>query len=223
LQSKRSVRTCQPSKNVATSELVSFHCWPSPTDQRSKYLDSHLKPYQCKHADCRELKFSSNACLFRHEREAHGMHFYGKNPHRCCFAGCDRAIEGFPRRWNLRDHMRRVHKYDAQALDSKEDSSDYEAPTKRKGSGAPMSCQMKRTSSSMEKARAASANYSRENDRTLNSNPKAREARAQRMKQIENFVPVSQRTMNLANGFSSEPQQFPCGNAPGMSYGFSYP
>ena len=93
------------------SKCISVQSSLNPTDRPSKYLDSHLKPYQCKQSDCGNLRFSSNACLFRHEREAHGMHFYGKNPHLCHYAGCDRAVEGFPRRWNLNDHMRRVHEH----------------------------------------------------------------------------------------------------------------
>lgn len=53
----------------------------------SKYLDSHLKPYRCKVPACMDaqLQFSSNACLFRHEREAHGFHGHGDNPHLCLF------------------------------------------------------------------------------------------------------------------------------------------
>lgn len=80
---------------------------------RSKHLDSHLKPYRCKVPGCVELQFSSTACLLRHEREAHGMHGHGEKPHLCEFLDCDRSIQGngFPRRWNLYDHMRRVHDY----------------------------------------------------------------------------------------------------------------
>jgi hypothetical protein len=59
-----------------------------------------------------QLQFSSNAYLFRHEREAHGFHGHG-DPHLCLFEGCDRSVPGygFPRRWNLFDHMKRVHEY----------------------------------------------------------------------------------------------------------------
>ena len=87
----------------------------------SKYLDTHLKPYLCKHAsispDCEELRFSSNACLFRHEREAHGLHNHGKNPYMCKVTTCDRHKpgNGFPRHWNRRDHMRRVHGLEPEA------------------------------------------------------------------------------------------------------------
>lgn len=41
------------------------------------------------------------------------MHGHGENPHLCRFPSCDRSIpgNGFPRRWNLHDHMRRVHDF----------------------------------------------------------------------------------------------------------------
>lgn len=39
------------------------------------------------------------------------MHGHGEKPFLCTFSGCERGLEGhgFPRHWNLRDHMRRVH------------------------------------------------------------------------------------------------------------------
>lgn len=39
------------------------------------------------------------------------MHGHGDKPFLCTHEGCDRSIpgNGFPRQWNLRDHMRRVH------------------------------------------------------------------------------------------------------------------
>lgn len=78
-----------------------------------KHLDSHLKPYRCKVPSCVEVPFSSTACLLRHEREAHGMHGHGEKPHLCHFQECERSApgNGFPRRWNLGDHMKRVHDY----------------------------------------------------------------------------------------------------------------
>ncbi|KAI1003257.1 hypothetical protein K3495_g4948 [Podosphaera aphanis] len=76
-----------------------------------KCVDSHLKPYRCKVLSCKDLHFSSTACLLRHEREAHAMHGHGDKPFLCTYEGCDRGIpgKGFPRHWNLRDHQRRVH------------------------------------------------------------------------------------------------------------------
>lgn len=77
----------------------------------SKFVDSHLKPYKCKVSACKELQFSSTACLLRHEREAHAMHGHGDKPFLCTYDGCERGVpgNGFPRHWNLRDHMKRVH------------------------------------------------------------------------------------------------------------------
>ncbi|KAL8841513.1 MAG: hypothetical protein Q9170_000896 [Blastenia crenularia] len=82
-----------------------------------KHLDSHLKPYRCKLSTCLSLAFSSTACLLRHEREAHGMHGHGDKPHLCTYQECERSVpgNGFPRRWNLFDHMRRVHAYTGSA------------------------------------------------------------------------------------------------------------
>ncbi|CAJ0553466.1 Ff.00g119780.m01.CDS01 [Fusarium sp. VM40] len=77
----------------------------------SKFVDSHLKPYRCKAESCEGARFSSTACLLRHEREAHGLHGHGDKPFLCVYEGCERAVpgNGFPRQWNLRDHMKRVH------------------------------------------------------------------------------------------------------------------
>ncbi|OJJ60527.1 hypothetical protein ASPSYDRAFT_148141 [Aspergillus sydowii CBS 593.65] len=114
-------------------------CNHPPTTQKCayhKYLDSHLKPYRCRVPSCMDaqLHFSSNACLFRHEREAHGLHGHGDNPHLCLFEGCDRSIPGygFPRRWNLFDHMRRVHDYASSERPSSPDASPTTNQTKKK-------------------------------------------------------------------------------------------
>lgn len=131
----------QPPKNVPISKLRVTASHGGDANAGSKYLDSHLKPYRCKAAACQDaqLQFSSNACLFRHEREAHGLHGHGDNPHRCLFEGCDRSVPGygFPRRWNLFDHMRRVHDYStSERLSSPEtSSSNSQGPRKRDNSG----------------------------------------------------------------------------------------
>ena len=46
------------------------------------------------------------------------MHGHGDRPHLCFYTGCERGLpgNGFPRRYNLFDHMKRVH-------DHKEDTS----------------------------------------------------------------------------------------------------
>ncbi|KLJ06719.1 hypothetical protein EMPG_17781 [Blastomyces silverae] len=113
-------------------------CSHPPTTQKCgyhKYLDSHLKPYRCKVSQCVDAHFSSNACLFRHEREAHGMHGHGENPHLCHFSACERSVpgNGFPRRWNLHDHMKRVHDYtSSERVSSPERSPGAGQPSKKK-------------------------------------------------------------------------------------------
>ncbi|KAF2470220.1 uncharacterized protein BDR25DRAFT_325885 [Lindgomyces ingoldianus] len=76
-----------------------------------KYVDSHLKPFRCNKKVCVGVQFSSTACLLRHEREAHGMYGHGSRPHLCQYTDCERSLpgNGFPRRYNLFDHMKRVH------------------------------------------------------------------------------------------------------------------
>ncbi|OJD11634.1 hypothetical protein AJ78_07628 [Emergomyces pasteurianus Ep9510] len=117
-------------------------CSHAPTTQKCgyhKYLDSHLKPYRCKITQCVDAHFSSNACLFRHEREAHGMHGHGENPHLCHFSTCERSVpgNGFPRRWNLHDHMKRVHDYtSSERVSSPEQSPAVGQQPKKKDSMA---------------------------------------------------------------------------------------
>lgn len=82
------------------------------------------------------------------------MHGHGENPHLCHFPACERSIpgNGFPRRWNLHDHMRRVHDYTSSDKASSPEGSPVtgaagkkkdSAIRKRKG-GSPNSQTMKR-------------------------------------------------------------------------------
>lgn len=125
------------------------------TNTSSKHLDSHLKPYRCKLSACSTLAFSSTACLLRHEREAHGMHGHGDKPHLCTYQDCERSIpgNGFPRRWNLYDHMRRVHNHPGQAS-SPGSTSPTPSSTSSVCPGQPTLAIRKRRTSNSSKAEA---------------------------------------------------------------------
>ena len=116
------------------------------TNHVSKNLDSHLKPYVCTRGnpedDCRTMRFSSNACLFRHEREMHGAHNHGINPYLCHFENCERGTPegGFPRHWNLCDHMKRVHGWEP-----KSDEEMTSMHRRKRGPSTSHSVPMKRT------------------------------------------------------------------------------
>lgn len=145
-----------------TSE-TDLHC--------SKFVDSHLKPYRCKVEGCQNARFSSTACLLRHEREAHAMHGHGEKPYLCTYEGCERSIagHGFPRQWNLRDHMRRVHN----------DNGTAAQPASPPPSGATASRGRKRKSDAGEKQ------SSQEKPSSRKSSKAAVEAVAQVQKQPE--------------------------------------
>ncbi|KAA8575299.1 hypothetical protein EYC84_004475 [Monilinia fructicola] len=122
LDADNSARDHQLYHNVTTHSDGLYHCpWEGTSACQhkpeklkcnyDKFVDSHLKPYRCKIPACADNKFSSTACLLRHEREAHAMHGHGDKPFLCKYDGCERGVtgNGFPRRWNLYDHMKRVH------------------------------------------------------------------------------------------------------------------
>lgn len=169
----------------------------------SKYLDSHLKPYRCKVPACMDaqLQFSSNACLFRHEREAHGFHGHGDNPHLCLFEGCERSIPGygFPRRWNLFDHMRRVHDFaSVEQLSSPENSPAIGKAAKRKETsarkrrvnGVTGAQVMKRTRSNQSQASSGkSAHSSHNGQRLLDAERNYFNCRARLLEELSHITP----------------------------------
>ena len=80
------------------------------------------------------------------------MHGHGAKPFLCKFEGCERAHEnhGFPRRWNLLDHMKRVHGYSASEPSN---NSDSPSPSDSSSHKDPANGQRKRrTPSPMENA-----------------------------------------------------------------------
>lgn len=166
-------------------------------------MDSHLKPYRCKVPACidAQLRFSSNACLFRHEREAHGLHGHGDNPHLCLWEGCERAIpgNGFPRRWNLYDHMRRVHDYASSERHSSPETSPgagqikKKEPTgrKRRVTGATPAPTMKRTRSVQSQASSVRApqNTASLGQRLHNAEQNYYKCRSRLLEELGNITP----------------------------------
>ncbi|KAL9013742.1 MAG: hypothetical protein Q9173_001586 [Seirophora scorigena] len=72
--------------------------------------------YHCPFAGSEDCSHKPEKLKCNYE-EAHGMHGHGDKPHLCTYQDCERAMvgNGFPRRWNLYDHMRRVHGYTGSA------------------------------------------------------------------------------------------------------------
>ncbi|PGH33563.1 hypothetical protein GX50_03635 [[Emmonsia] crescens] len=87
-----------------------------------KHLDSHLKPFQCKVTECDGPCFSSDERLHHHEREVHG-----EAPYLCSVQECERSLpgNGFPRRWNLHDHIIRLHDPEKNAAPAQWSSKNY--------------------------------------------------------------------------------------------------
>ena len=67
--------------------------------------------YYCEKPDCHVKPFSKKYDLLRHWREVHGQSPSGSNyqKHFCPNVGCPRNKKGFPRHWNMLEHLRRVH------------------------------------------------------------------------------------------------------------------
>ena len=91
-------------------------------------MDKHERPYKCDKPQCAKLLgFTYSGGLLRHEREVHGMHGGPKEQLFCPIKHCKRHTEqGFTRRENLQEHLRRVHKL--QDVDSVEAAA-QDAPT----------------------------------------------------------------------------------------------
>jgi hypothetical protein len=62
------------------------------------------------------------------------MHGHGDKPFLCTYDGCERGVagNGFPRHWNLRDHMKRVHNDPGQPKSNASGSPPPSGPTKGK-------------------------------------------------------------------------------------------
>ena len=89
------------------------------------------------------------------------MHGHGDNPYRCKIRDCRRSQpdQGFPRRWNARDHMKRVHGIEISGPDSEDELDTVPEeplalalePATRKRIGSRNAVPMKKTASSQSK------------------------------------------------------------------------
>ncbi|KAM0715320.1 hypothetical protein Q7P37_008818 [Cladosporium fusiforme] len=76
----------------------------------SKHMDKHDRPYRCPQPQCSgRAGFTSSGGLLRHEREVHGSRA-SKEQLYCTIPECVRSSgKGFSRKYNLKEHLRRVH------------------------------------------------------------------------------------------------------------------
>ena len=96
-----------------------------------KHMDRHNRPYRCDKPNCEAPAFGDIGGLFRHQREVHKVRD-GDRPimeHLCPDPSCDRNSRGFPRRWNLLEHQRRIHGI------NREDSDQPRVPVRHRQSG----------------------------------------------------------------------------------------
>lgn len=86
------------------------------------------------------------------------MHGHGDKPYLCTYERCDRAMpgNGFPRQWNLKDHMRRVHNDNGSSLNLPS-ASPPTAPSSVKGRKRKGKESIDSTSSRKQSSKAAQA------------------------------------------------------------------
>lgn len=79
----------------------------------SKHMDKHDCPFRCHEPGCtREKGFTDSGGLLHHQREVHQKYTNARMPIMCPYADCGRSSgNGFTRRENLREHLRRRHQH----------------------------------------------------------------------------------------------------------------
>ncbi|MCJ1475134.1 hypothetical protein MMC13_003794 [Lambiella insularis] len=90
----------------------SFHDCTLSFNRKSeldRHLARHTRPFAC--TLCTIKPFGDKGGLQRHIRETHGQDITGKpiECYCCPHSSCRRHTRGFPRKWNLAAHLRRVH------------------------------------------------------------------------------------------------------------------
>jgi len=95
------------------------------------------------------------------------MHGHGDRPHLCYYPGCERGIlgNGFPRRYNLFDHMKRVHDHKEEPTQPSQDSQGQrkvagrkrKAPSSSSSEPAPRRAKVQQATPEAEKSAATIA------------------------------------------------------------------
>ena len=78
-------------------------------------MDKHTRPYKCHATGCEDLPgFTYPGGLTRHQGESHSEQGGSQPVFACPHDDCKRSSNGpgakFTRKWNLEEHLRRVHK-----------------------------------------------------------------------------------------------------------------
>ncbi|KAF7712897.1 Zinc finger C2H2 type domain-containing protein [Penicillium ucsense] len=116
---RQRVRTRALPRN-ADNQIYCDHqdCQPMPPTFRrpcewSKHMDKHDRPFRCHEPGCnRGQGFTYSGGLLRHQREVHKKYTNAITPIVCPYTDCNRSSgNGFTRRENLREHLRRRHRH----------------------------------------------------------------------------------------------------------------
>jgi len=99
------------------------------------------------------------------------MHGHGEKPYLCEYANCERASpgNGFPRHWNLRDHMRRVHNDPGAAKSSSSGGSPPQAALVTASSRSKKRKHDKPASSTLDKSEKVSKSKSKRESKESSS------------------------------------------------------
>ena len=123
------------------------------------------------------------------------MHGHGEKPYLCTYEGCERSIagHGFPRQWNLRDHMRRVHN----------DSGTTAQPASPPASGATTSTRgRKRKNDTQEKQSSQEKPSSRKSANKAAAEPAPKHAELVANPEIDQWYEHQKALQTFIHGFS---------------------
>lgn len=89
-------------------ELTTPHTTTNTTKHPHPQTKAEVPKYHCRSPSCSSVTFSSIDVLRLYESEVHNSHSW--DMYMCSVEECEREVggTGFPRSWNLMDHMNRV-------------------------------------------------------------------------------------------------------------------